>query len=51
MNAWLEAPGYESENLPKSLAVRGFKMNVDVSLRKALNENNLVEEPDNKKEE
>lgn len=51
VNAWLEAPGYESENLPSSLAVRGYKMNVDVSLRKALNENNLVEEPENKKEE
>ena len=51
VNAWLEAPGYESENLPSSLAVRGYKMNVDVSLRKALNENNLVEESENKKEE
>lgn len=51
-NAWLEAPGYVSQNLPKFLSVRGFKMNVEVSMKKALeNENNLVEEKENKKEE
>lgn len=44
VNAWLEAPGYVSCNLPKTLQVRGFKMDVEVSLRKALeNENNPTE--------
>jgi hypothetical protein len=34
VNAWLECPGYETINLPKTLNVRGYKMTVDVTLNK-----------------
>ena len=34
VNAWLECPGYETINLPKTLNVRGYKMTVDVILNK-----------------
>lgn len=52
LNSWLEAPGYVSENLPKTLAVRGFKMSVEVSLREAdKNENSPEENLEKEKEE
>lgn len=42
VNAWLECPGYEAINLPKTLNVKGYKMLVDVELQKTdANEKNL----------
>ena len=35
VNAWLECPGYETINLPKTLNVRGYKMLVEVTLQEA----------------
>ncbi len=35
VNAWLECAGYETINLPKTLEVKGYKMTVNVTLKKS----------------
>ena len=35
MNARLEAPGLEAEEFPRTLTVRGFRMNVEISMKDA----------------
>ncbi len=49
VNAWLECPGYETINLPKTLNVRGYKMLVEVTLQEA--EEDSVEKKVNMEED
>ncbi|MGM9968806.1 MAG: hypothetical protein ACI35S_00250 [Anaeroplasma sp.] len=48
VNAWLECPGYQALNLPKTLDVRGYKMKVEVTLERLPNENGeIIKEEEN----
>ena len=48
VNAWLECPGYQAINLPKTLNVRGYKMKVEVTLERIPDEILKEEENENK---
>lgn len=50
VNAWLECPGYEALNLPKELVVRGYMVNVNVTINKIKEEINSTGNEEDKNE-